>query len=137
LYLLFLPFLKMEKSKNGPSLLTTPRVLLALRANPRFPLKEKLNLRPVVTDDTQGTSCPESKIVGSRKSAVSSEREAESEASESTHSLPSAASPTNKRKKDEVADFDTSKADKSPAEETVREEQGKTFNPYDDALVSL
>jgi hypothetical protein len=52
------------------------------------------------------------------------------------HSLPSAASPTNKRKRDEVADSGTSKVGKSPVEETAPEEEGIAFNPYDDALVS-
>jgi hypothetical protein len=42
----------------------------------------------------------------------------------------------NKRKRDEVVDSGTSKADKSPLEETSPEEEEKPFNPYDDALVS-
>ncbi|KAK1602575.1 hypothetical protein QYE76_037467 [Lolium multiflorum] len=84
----------------------------------------------------KGTSRPESEVAGSHKSAASSEKEIESEASESTHSLPSAASPMNKRKRDEVADSGTSKAGKSHAEEAVPEEEGTIFNPYDDALVT-
>ncbi|KAK1603434.1 hypothetical protein QYE76_016432 [Lolium multiflorum] len=50
--LLFLLFLKMEKSKNMLLLLTTTRVLLTLRVksqvltNLRLPLKKKLNLKP-------------------------------------------------------------------------------------------
>ncbi|KAK1642813.1 hypothetical protein QYE76_060618 [Lolium multiflorum] len=55
----------------------------------------------VVTDDNQGTSRPESEVVGSEKSAASSEKEVDSEATASTHSLPSAVSPGNKRKRDE------------------------------------
>ncbi|KAK1699362.1 hypothetical protein QYE76_016059 [Lolium multiflorum] len=74
-YLRFLPFLKAEKSKKGPSSLTIHRALLALRAKLR-------------------------------------------------------------RKRDEVADSGTSKADKSPLEEIPPEEEDRPFNPYDDALVS-
>jgi hypothetical protein len=47
----------------------------------------------------------------------------------------SCAQPTNKRKRDEIADSDTSKAGKSPAEETSPEED-EAFNPYTDALIS-
>jgi hypothetical protein len=48
---LFLPFLKVEKSKNEPLSLMTTRVLLALRVNPqvlenlRDPLKRRLTPR--------------------------------------------------------------------------------------------
>ncbi|KAK1613207.1 hypothetical protein QYE76_036880 [Lolium multiflorum] len=70
-----------------------------------------------------------------KKSAASSERE-DSEATASTHSLPSAVSPGNKRKRDEVADSGTSKAGAPPAEEVVPTEGRTTFNPYEDALVS-
>jgi hypothetical protein len=103
---------------------------------PPLPEGGEVQDRDIVADDVKGTSRPESEVVGSHKSAASSEREAESEASESTHSLPAAASPTNKRKRDEVANSGTSKAGKSPIEKTSPEEEGKTFNPYDDALVS-
>ncbi|KAK1602589.1 hypothetical protein QYE76_016858 [Lolium multiflorum] len=58
-------------------------------------------------------------------------KEAESEATASTHSLPSAVSPRNKRKRDEVTDSGTSKA-----EEVGPSERKTAFNPYDDALVS-
>ncbi|KAK1613838.1 hypothetical protein QYE76_019355 [Lolium multiflorum] len=84
----------------------------------------------VVTDDNQGTSRPESEIAGSQKSAASSERE-DSKATASTHSLPSAVSPRNKRK-----DSGTSKTGAPPAEEVVPTEERTTFNPYEDALVS-
>ncbi|KAK1613677.1 hypothetical protein QYE76_019194 [Lolium multiflorum] len=52
----------------------------------------------VVTDDNQGTSRPESEVAGSQKSAASSEKEVESEATASTHSLPSAVSPRKREK---------------------------------------
>ncbi|KAK1558085.1 hypothetical protein QYE76_017400 [Lolium multiflorum] len=71
-----------------------------------------------------------------RKSAASSEKEVESEATASTHSFPSAVSPRNKRKRDEVADSGTSKAGAPPAEEIVPTEGRTTFNPYEDALSS-
>ena len=92
--------------------------------------------RAVVTDDNQGTSRPESEIAGSHKSAASSEKEVETEASESSRSLPSAASPKNKRKREELEDSGTSKAGKSPIQETSLEKEKKSFNPYEDALVS-
>ncbi|KAK1613783.1 hypothetical protein QYE76_019300 [Lolium multiflorum] len=59
-----------------------------------------------------------------------------SEATASTHSLPSAVSPRNKRKRDEVADSGTSKTGTPPTEEVVPTEGRTTFNPYEDALVS-
>ncbi|KAK1699486.1 hypothetical protein QYE76_016183 [Lolium multiflorum] len=107
-------------------------------ASPLPPLPEggEVEERVVVTDDNQGTSRPESEIAGSRKSAASSEKEVETEATASTHSPPPAASPKNKRKRDEVADSGTSKAGASPAEEVVPTEERTTFNPYEDALVS-
>ncbi|KAK1613608.1 hypothetical protein QYE76_019125 [Lolium multiflorum] len=83
----------------------------------------------------KGTSRPESEIAGSHKSAGSSERETESEASESAHSLPSAVSPRSKRKRGDVEDSGTSKLSGSPVEEASPEEEG-AFDPYADALVS-
>ena len=106
-------------------------------ASPLPPLPEggEVEERTVVTDDNQGTSRPESEIAGSHKSAASSERE-DSEATASTHSLPSAVSPRNKRKRDEGDDSGTSKTGAPPAEEVVPTEERTTFNPYEDALVS-
>ncbi|KAK1666759.1 hypothetical protein QYE76_054918 [Lolium multiflorum] len=96
--------------------------------------------RTVVTDDAQVTSRPESEVAGSHKSAASSEREAESEASESTHSIPSAVSPRNKRKRGDAEGSGTSKLSSSPVEETAPEEtapeEEEPFNAYDAALVS-
>ncbi|KAK1670281.1 hypothetical protein QYE76_058440 [Lolium multiflorum] len=65
-------------------------------------------------------------IAGSHKSAAS----AESDATASTHSLPHA-SPRMKRKRDEVKDSGTSKA-----EEAEPSDRKEAFNPYTDALVS-
>ncbi|KAK1649428.1 hypothetical protein QYE76_067233 [Lolium multiflorum] len=108
------------------------QVLVSL---PPLPEGGEVDERTVVNDEHQVTSRPESEVVGSRKSAASSEKEVESEASESTHSLPSAVSPTNKQKGDDAADSGTSK-NKSPLKETLPEEEDRPFNPYDDALVS-
>ncbi|KAK1692353.1 hypothetical protein QYE76_009050 [Lolium multiflorum] len=106
-----------------------------LASLPPLPEDGEVEEQAVVTDDNQGTSRPESEVAGSQKSAASSERE-DSKATASTHSLPSAVSPRNKRKRDEVDDFGTSKAGAPPAEEIVPTEGRTTFNPYEDALVS-
>ncbi|KAM0931008.1 hypothetical protein ACQ4PT_000590 [Festuca glaucescens] len=106
---------------------------------PPLPEGGEVEERTVVTDDTQGTSRPESEVAGSHKSAASSERETTSEASESSHSIPSAVSPRNKRKRGDAEDSGTSKLSGSPVEKTAPEgtspEEG-TFNAYNDALVS-
>jgi hypothetical protein len=108
----------------------------ALTSLPPLPEGGEVEDRTVVDDDNQGTSRPESEVAGSQKSAASSEKEVESEASESTHSLPSVVSPRNKRKRDDAADYGTSKTNKSPLEETLPEEEDRPFNPYEDAHVS-
>jgi hypothetical protein len=66
---------------------------------------------------------------------ASSEKEIEYEASESVRSPPSAASPKNKRNRDEVEDSGTCKPIGSPAEETSPEKEGG-FCPYEDAIIS-
>ncbi|KAK1650556.1 hypothetical protein QYE76_068361 [Lolium multiflorum] len=103
---------------------------------PPLPEGGEVEERTVVTDDNQGASCFESEVAGSHKSAASSEKEAESEAAASTHSPPSAVSPRNKRKRDEIADSGTSKTDTFHAEEVIPDAGKKTFDPYEDALVS-
>ncbi|KAK1601413.1 hypothetical protein QYE76_071997 [Lolium multiflorum] len=105
--LLFLPFPKVEKSKEA-----------------------------VVTDDNQGVSRPESEAAGSRKSAASSEKDAEAEATSSTRSPPSAASPRSKRKRDEDVDTGTSKAGAARAEETMPDARKKALDLYEAALIS-
>ncbi|KAK1628611.1 hypothetical protein QYE76_002926 [Lolium multiflorum] len=107
-----------------------------LASLPPLPEGGEVEERTVVTDNNQGTSRPESEVAGSQKSAASSEKEVDSEATASTHSLPSAVSPRNKRKSDELADSSASKADASPAKEFGPSEKRTTFNPYEDALVS-
>jgi hypothetical protein len=102
---------------------------------PPLPEGGEVDERAIVADDVQGTSRPESEIAGSHKSAASFERETKSEASELAHSLPSAVSPKNKRKRGDVKDSGTSKPGESHAEETTPEDE-EAFNPYEDALVS-
>ncbi|KAK1625824.1 hypothetical protein QYE76_000139 [Lolium multiflorum] len=102
-----------------------------LSSLPPLPEGGEVDERIVVTDDSQAPSRPESEVAGSHKSAASSER-SESEASESVRSPPSAVSPKNKRKRDEIEDSGTSKATEPAVEETTPEEEG-AFNPYDDA----
>ncbi|KAK1601754.1 hypothetical protein QYE76_017553 [Lolium multiflorum] len=105
-----------------------------LASLPPLPEDGEVEEQAVVTDDNQGTSRPR---VKSRVLEIRGffERE-DSKATASTHSLPSAVSPRNKRKRDEVDDFGTSKAGAPPAEEIVPTEGRTTFNPYEDALVS-
>ncbi|KAK1617570.1 hypothetical protein QYE76_023087 [Lolium multiflorum] len=107
-----------------------------LASLPPLPEGGEVEERAVVTDNNQGTSRPESEIAGSKKSAASSEKEVDSEATASAHSPPSAASPRNKRKRGEVADSGASKAGASHSEEVIPDAGRKTFNPYEDALVS-
>ncbi|KAK1642389.1 hypothetical protein QYE76_060194 [Lolium multiflorum] len=100
------------------------------------PLPEggEVDERAVVTDDSQETSRPESEVAGSQKSAASSEKETESDRSDSDHSIspPLAVSPGLKRKRDDVEDSGTSRPTTPAAEETSPEEEG-AFDPYDDA----
>ncbi|KAK1625836.1 hypothetical protein QYE76_000151 [Lolium multiflorum] len=102
---------------------------------PPLPEGGEVDERTVVTDDSQGPSRPESEVAGSHKSAASSDKEPESEASKSARSPPSAASPKNKRKRGETEDSGTSKISGSPVEEASPKEEG-AFDPYADALIS-
>ncbi|KAK1612949.1 hypothetical protein QYE76_036622 [Lolium multiflorum] len=102
-----------------------------LASLPPLPEGGEVEERTVVIDDNQGTSRPESEVAGSQTAAS---KEVESDGA--THSLPSAVSPRNKRKRDKVADSGVSKAGASPAEEVAPTEERTTFNPYLDALVS-
>ncbi|KAK1607690.1 hypothetical protein QYE76_031363 [Lolium multiflorum] len=81
----------------------------------------------------EGTSRPDSEVAGSQKSVASSEKEIETE---STHSSLPAASPKNKRKRDEVVDSGTSKAGVARAGETAPDAVKKAFDPYEAALIS-
>ncbi|KAM0862508.1 hypothetical protein ACQ4PT_045217 [Festuca glaucescens] len=106
---------------------------------PPLPEGGEVEERAVVTDDTQGTSRPESEVAGSHKSAASSVRETTSEASESNPFLPLLPQGT-KGKEVMPMDSGTSKLSDSPVEKTAPEgtspEKEGTFNAYDDALVS-
>ncbi|KAK1607916.1 hypothetical protein QYE76_031589 [Lolium multiflorum] len=102
---------------------------------PPLPEGGEVDERAIVADDTQVPSHPESGVVASQKSTARSGKEIQSEASESTESIPSAVSPKNKRKMGEVEDSGTSKRSSSPVEETVPEET-QPFDAYASALVS-
>ncbi|KAK1615544.1 hypothetical protein QYE76_021061 [Lolium multiflorum] len=81
-------------------------------------------------------SRPESEAAGSRKSTASSEKDVEAEATSSTRSPSSAASPRSKRKRDEAVDSGTSKAGAARAEETAPDAGKKAFDPYEAPLIS-
>ncbi|KAK1665415.1 hypothetical protein QYE76_053574 [Lolium multiflorum] len=100
-----------------------PKKHQVLSSLPLLPEGGEVEERAVVTDDEQGTSRPESEIAN----LASSERDTESEASESVHSLPSAASPTTKMKR--------VRRKLGQTQETAPEEEG-AFCPYEDAIVS-
>ncbi|KAK1644882.1 hypothetical protein QYE76_062687 [Lolium multiflorum] len=85
----------------------------------------------IVAEDNQGSSLHESEVAGSHKSAASHEKEIESEASESTQSLPPAVSPKNKRKRDDAEASGTSKPEK-----TVPSQPGSAYDPYLETLIS-
>ncbi|KAK1617190.1 hypothetical protein QYE76_022707 [Lolium multiflorum] len=106
-------------------------------ASPLPPLPEDGDVddRAVVTDDPQVPSQPESGVTVSHKSAARSEKEVESEASESTESIPSAVFPRNKRKRGDLEGSGTSKLSSSPVEETAPEET-QPFDAYASALIS-
>ncbi|KAK1616998.1 hypothetical protein QYE76_022515 [Lolium multiflorum] len=99
-----------------------PEGHLVLASLPPLPEGGEVEERAVVDDDNQSTARPATEIAGSHKSAS-----AESEATASTHSLPHAS----KRKRDDVKDSGTSKA-----EEAEPSYKKADFNPYTDALVS-
>ncbi|KAK1679351.1 hypothetical protein QYE76_040199 [Lolium multiflorum] len=107
-----------------------------LSSLPPLPEGGEVEERAVVTDDNQGTSRPESEVAGSQKSAASLEKENETEATSSTPSPPPAASPRNKRKRDEVVDSGTSKADAARAGEPAPGAGKKAIDLYEAALVS-
>ncbi|KAK1678533.1 hypothetical protein QYE76_039381 [Lolium multiflorum] len=101
--------------KNHPNLVSLP------------PLPEggEVEERAVVTDDNQDAPSFVNEPVDSQKSAGSSEGTA------SAQSPPPAVSPRNKRKRDEVEDSGTSKA-----EEVVPSRQKAAYDPYLESLIS-
>ncbi|KAK1670869.1 hypothetical protein QYE76_059028 [Lolium multiflorum] len=98
---------------------------------PPLPEDGEVEERAIVAEDNQGSSLPESEVAGSHKSAASHEKEVESDASESTQSLPPAVSPRNKRKRNDAEDSGTSKA-----EEADPSRQKAAYDPYLESLVS-
>ncbi|KAK1681649.1 hypothetical protein QYE76_042497 [Lolium multiflorum] len=107
---------------------------------PPLPEGGEVEERTIMTDENQGISRPESEVARSQKSAASSERETESEASGSAHSIPSVVSPRNKRKRGDAEGSGTSKPSSPPTKETAPEESSpeeeEPFNAYDAALIS-
>nr|XP_051210824.1 uncharacterized protein LOC127328251 [Lolium perenne] len=98
---------------------------------PPLPEDGEVEERGIVAEDTPGSSIPESEVAGSHKSAASHEKEVESEASESTQSLPPAVSPKNKRKRHDAEDSGTSKA-----EEAGPSNPKAAYDPYVESLIS-
>ena len=98
---------------------------------PPLPEGGEVEEMAIVADDTQGSSVPDSEVAGSHKSAASHEKEAESEASESTQSLPPAVSPKNNRKRKNAEDSGT-----SMAEEVIPSYPKAAYDPYIESLVS-
>ncbi|KAK1611601.1 hypothetical protein QYE76_035274 [Lolium multiflorum] len=107
--------------KNHPNLISLP------------PLPEggEVEERAVVTDDNQDAPSFVNEPADSRKSAGSVEKEAASEGTASAQSPPPAVSPKNKRKRSDVEDSGTSKA-----EEAVPSHQKAAYDPYLEALIS-
>ncbi|KAK1686665.1 hypothetical protein QYE76_047513 [Lolium multiflorum] len=87
--------------------------------------------RAIVTDDNQDAPSFVNEPVDSQKSAGSSEKEAASEGTASAQSPPPAVSPRNKRKRNDVEDSGTSKA-----EEVVPSRQKAIYDPYLESLIS-
>ncbi|KAK1641692.1 hypothetical protein QYE76_059497 [Lolium multiflorum] len=98
---------------------------------PPLPEDGEVEEQAIVAEDNQGSSLHESEVAGSHKSAASHEKEIESEASESTQSLPPAVSPKNKRKRDDAEASGTSKPEK-----TVPSQPGSAYDPYLETLIS-
>ncbi|KAK1693179.1 hypothetical protein QYE76_009876 [Lolium multiflorum] len=98
---------------------------------PPLPEDGEVEEQAIVAEDTQGSSIPESEVAGSHKSAASHEKEIESEASESTQSLPPACFPKEQRKRNDVEDSGTSKAEK-----VVPSHPKAAYDPYIESLVS-
>ncbi|KAK1605760.1 hypothetical protein QYE76_029433 [Lolium multiflorum] len=98
---------------------------------PPLPEDGEVEEQAIVAEDNQGSSLHESEVAGSHKSAASHEKEVESEASESTQSLPPAVSPKNKRKRDDAETSGTSKP-----EEAVPSHPKSAYDPYLETLIS-
>ena len=95
---------------------------------PPLPEDGEVEERAVVDDVNQETPSFVNEPADSRKSAGSTEKDAASEDTTSAQSPPPAVSPRNKRKRNDVEDSGTSKA-----EEAGPSDKKAAFNPYDDA----
>ncbi|KAK1614356.1 hypothetical protein QYE76_019873 [Lolium multiflorum] len=112
-----------------------PKNHQVLTSLPPLPEGGEVEERAIVHDDPQESTPLESEVAASNRSAASSDKDTDLEASESVRSPPSAVSTKNKRKRGEVEHFGTSKPSGSPVEETSPEEEGGLC-PYDDAIIS-
>ncbi|KAK1679802.1 hypothetical protein QYE76_040650 [Lolium multiflorum] len=98
---------------------------------PPLPEDGEVEEQAIVAEDNQGSSFHESEVAGSHKSATSHEKEVESEASESTQSLPPAVSPKNKRKRDDAEASGTSKLEGADLSHPK-----SAYDPYLETLIS-
>ncbi|KAK1695723.1 hypothetical protein QYE76_012420 [Lolium multiflorum] len=132
-----LGLMKKEDAIRFPSEESYPNPPMEYRNHPTMaslpPLPEdgEVEEQAIVAEDNQGSSLHESEVAGSHKSAASHEKEVESEASESTQSLPPAVSPKNKRKRDDAETSGTSKP-----EEAVPSHPKSAYDPYLGTLIS-
>ncbi|KAK1683411.1 hypothetical protein QYE76_044259 [Lolium multiflorum] len=88
--------------------------------------------RTITNDESQESVPPETGVAGSHKSAASSDKVTESDASDFVHSPPPAVSPKNERKRIETEDSGASKPTEPVAKEASPEDEG-AFDPYGDA----
>ncbi|KAK1666935.1 hypothetical protein QYE76_055094, partial [Lolium multiflorum] len=98
---------------------------------PPLPEGGEVEERAIVPDDNQEAPSFVNEPVDSLKSAASSEKDGASEGTASAQSPPPAVSPRNKRKRNDVEDSGTSKA-----EEVDPSRQKATYDPYLASLVS-
>jgi hypothetical protein len=103
-----------------------------LSSLPPLPEGGEVDERTIINDESQESTPPETEVAGSHKSAASSDKDTESDASESMRSPPSAVSPRNKRKRNETEDYGASKPTEPAAEESSPDD-GDDLDPYGDA----
>ncbi|KAK1685334.1 hypothetical protein QYE76_046182 [Lolium multiflorum] len=100
-----------------------------LSSLPPLPEGRQVDERTIINDESQESIHPQTEVVGSHKSAASSDKVTESDASDSVHSPPPAVSPTNKRKRSEIEDSGASKPAEPAVEETSPEDED-ALDPY-------
>ncbi|KAK1601685.1 hypothetical protein QYE76_072017, partial [Lolium multiflorum] len=103
-----------------------------LSSLPPLPEGREVDERTIINDESQESTPPETEVAGSHKSAASSDKDTELDASESVRSPPSNVSPRNKRKRNETEDSGASKPAEPAAEESSLDD-GDDLDPYGDA----